>query len=545
MKFKKSIHAAKHQFAITKRLLPITYYVLLIAHCLLPVVTFAQSDNAEKYASGITAKDLKKHLSIIASADMEGRETATAGQRKAAAYIEEQFKQIGLQHPSQLSGYQQSYPLFKDTLLSVSLKIGKNKYTFGKDFSITAGSSLAQEIRSGEIVFVGYGIEDKTYNDYQGKNVKGKIVMFFTGEPKINGKALSFGKGRRAQWRSDKKAILAKQKGAVGALVFNPMDTAAEGTVLEISRRTNLYFPQPVTNETEKVTYASIVKHVAKNILGDESYIELIKKANNGEPLNTYSITIKSKTKFEYKKIQIPFSSTNVIGYLEGSDKKDEYVFLTGHYDHLGKKDSVIFYGADDDGSGTVSVIEMAQAFAEAKAEGHGPRRTIVFMTVSGEEKGLWGSEYYTDHPLFPLETTTVDLNTDMVGRIDPDRKTGDSNNYVYVVGDDKISSDLKPISIGINKKYVNLELDYKYNDPSDRERIYYRSDHYNFARKGVPIIFYYDGMLRPDYHKPTDTIDKINFTLMEKRVKLIFLTAWDMANRQNMLKRDIPLPAL
>ncbi len=544
MKFKKSIYDAKHRFAITKRLPAAAVCILIIANCLLPVVTFAQSDDAEKYASGITSKDLKKHLAIIASADMEGRETATAGQRKAAAYIEEQFKQIGLLHPSQLNGYQQSYPLFKDTLLGASLKIGKNKYILSKDFSITSGNSLAQELRSNQIVFVGYGIEDKAYDDYAGKNVKGKIVIFFTGEPKINGKALSFGKARRAQWRSDKKAVLAKQKGAVAALIFNPADTG-ERPVLEISGRSNLYYPQPVTAETDKASYATIVSNVAKNIFGEETFSELIKKANEGELLNTYNIIIKSKTKLEYKKIQIQFSSTNVIGYLEGSDKKDEYVFLTGHYDHLGKRDTVIFYGADDDGSGTVSVIEMAQAFAKAKAEGHGTRRTIVFMTVSGEEKGLWGSEYYTDHPLFPLEKTTVDLNTDMVGRIDRDRKVGDSNNYVYVVGDDKISSDLKPISIGINKKYVNLELDYKYNDPSDRERIYYRSDHYNFARKGVPIIFYYDGMLRPDYHRPTDTIDKINFDLMEKRVKLIFLTAWDMANRENMLKRDIPLPAL
>jgi Zn-dependent M28 family amino/carboxypeptidase len=132
-----------------------------------------------------------------------------------------------------------------------------------------------------------------------------------------------------------------------------------------------------------------------------------------------------------------------------------------------------------------------------------------------------------------------------MVGRIDPDRKIGDSTNYVYVVGDDKLSTELKPISTDVNKKYVNLELDYKYNDPEDRQRIYYRSDHYNFARKGVPVIFYYDGMLRPDYHRPTDTVDKINFDLMEKRVKLIFLTAWDMANRDNMIKRDITLPVL
>ncbi|MEO5782505.1 MAG: M28 family peptidase [Ginsengibacter sp.] len=538
MKFKKSINNAMHRFAITKRLLPIVC-------CLLSIATFAQSDDAEKYASGITAKDLKKHLSIIASADMEGRETATAGQRKAAAYIEEQFKQIGLLHPFQLSGYQQSYPLFKDTLLSASLKIGKNKLILGKDFSITAGNALAQQLKSNEIIFVGYGISDKDYDDYAGKDVKGKIVVFFTGGPTINGKPLSFGKSRRAQWRSDKKAVLAKQKGAVAAFVFNAATDATDASVLANSTKTNLYYPQPVIAEAEKVSYLSMVNRVAKNILGDEAYTDLVKKANRGESLNTYNIAIKSKTKLAYKKIQIPFSSTNVIGYLEGSDKKNEYVFLTGHYDHLGKKDSVIYYGADDDGSGTVSVIEMAQSFAKAKAEGHGPRRTIVFMTVSGEEKGLWGSEYYTDHPLFSLEKTTVDLNTDMVGRIDPDRKIGDSNNYVYVVGDDKISSELKVISIGINKKYVNLELDYKYNDPNDRQRIYYRSDHYNFAKKGVPVIFYYDGMLRPDYHRPTDTIDKINFSLMEKRVKFIFLTAWDMANRENMLKRDIPLPAL
>jgi len=205
------------------------------------------------------------------------------------------------------------------------------------------------------------------------------------------------------------------------------------------------------------------------------------------------------------------------------------------------RKGGVIYYGADDDGSGTVSVLEMATAFAKAKADGNGPRRTMVFMTVSGEEEGLWGSEYYTDHPVFPLEKTSVDLNTDMVGRIDPKRTYGDSMNYVYVIGDDKLSSDLKPISEMINNKYSHLELDYKYNDPKDQERIYYRSDHYNFASKGVPIIFYFNGT-HADYHRPTDTVDKINFDLMEKRDHLIFYTAWEMANRDDMLKRDIPL---
>ena len=201
----------------------------------------------------------------------------------------------------------------------------------------------------------------------------------------------------------------------------------------------------------------------------------------------------------------------------------------------------VIYYGADDDGSGTVSVMEMAAAFAKAKQDGYGPARTIVFMTVSGEEKGLWGSKYYSDHPVFPLEKTSADLNTDMIGRIDPSRR-GDSTNYVYVIGNDKLSTELNPVIHSVNDQYSKLELDFKYNAPDDPERIYYRSDHYNFARKGVPIIFFFDG-IHKDYHKPTDTVDKINFDLMEKRARLIFLTAWEIANRPGMLKRDIALP--
>jgi len=163
-------------------------------------------------------------------------------------------------------------------------------------------------------------------------------------------------------------------------------------------------------------------------------------------------------------------------------------------------------------------------------------------MTVSGEEKGLWGSEYFSEHPTIPLDKATADLNIDMIGRVDTERKTGDTLNYVYVVGDDKLSSDLKPISEGVNNKYTNMILDYKFNDPKDPNRIYYRSDHFNFANKGVPIIFYYDGMLLSDYHKPTDTPDKIYYPLLSKRAQLVFYTAWEMANREEKLKRDIPL---
>jgi Zn-dependent M28 family amino/carboxypeptidase len=281
----------------------------------------------------------------------------------------------------------------------------------------------------------------------------------------------------------------------------------------------------------------------AKTIIGN-NFDTLLKQAKASLTFATnWLAESKVKVQFNYTKFRTTVNASNVIGIVEGSDKKDEYVFCTGHYDHLGTHDGKIYYGADDDGSGTCGVIAMAEAFAKAKAEGHGPRRTMVFMTVSGEEKGLWGSEYYSDHPVFPLDKTSVDLNTDMVGRVDTERKTGDTLNYVYVIGHDKLSSDLPGINEGANSKNTQLVLDYKFDDPNDHERIYYRSDHYNFARKGVPVLFFYDGMLKADYHKPTDTVDKINFDLYEKRVRMIFYTAWEIANRNEMLKRDIPLP--
>lgn len=236
---------------------------------------------------------------------------------------------------------------------------------------------------------------------------------------------------------------------------------------------------------------------------------------------------------------------SNVIGIIEGSDKKDEYVFITAHYDHLGEDAGEIYNGADDDGSGTSAVIAMAEAFSKAKAEGNGPRRTLVFMTVSGEEKGLLGSRYYSDNPIYPLNKTSIDLNIDMIGRVDTERALPDTLNYVYVVGHDKISSELAAVLERVNVQSANLTLDYKFDSPNDPQRIFYRSDHYNFAKNGVPVLFFYDGMLLGDYHQPTDDIEKINWPLFEKRTRLIFHTAWEMANRNDLLIRDLPLPAL
>ena len=229
--------------------------------------------------------------------------------------------------------------------------------------------------------------------------------------------------------------------------------------------------------------------------------------------------------------------SENVVAFIKGSEKPDEIIVISAHLDHEGVKGKDIYNGADDDGSGTVAMLEIAEAFQSAVKAGKGPKRSILFLHVTGEEKGLLGSKYYADvDPLFPLANTVCDLNIDMIGRIDERHK--EDPNYVYLIGSDKLSDELHNLSEEINAKYTNIKLDYKYNDENDPNRFYYRSDHYNFAKNNVPIIFYFNGT-HVDYHQPTDTPDKINYELLENRTRLVFHTAWEVANREARIFAD------
>lgn len=228
--------------------------------------------------------------------------------------------------------------------------------------------------------------------------------------------------------------------------------------------------------------------------------------------------------------------SENIWAFIKGTEKPEEIIIVSAHYDHVGMKNGEIYNGADDDGSGTVALLEIAQAFKAAQKDGFGPKRSILFLHVTGEEHGLHGSRYYSENPLFPIKNTIADINIDMIGR--RDTLHPDTNNYVYVVGSDRLSSELHSINEAMNAKYTNLELDYKYNDRNDPERIYFRSDHYNFAKKGIPSIFFYNGS-HEDYHMPTDTPDKIEYDALEKRAQLAFTLAWELANRLERIKVD------
>ncbi len=229
-------------------------------------------------------------------------------------------------------------------------------------------------------------------------------------------------------------------------------------------------------------------------------------------------------------------ASENVVAYIKGSEFPEEILVLTAHYDHIGTEGEEIFNGADDDGSGTVAILEIAEAFQQAVNAGNGPKRSILFMNLTAEEKGLYGSKWYVANPLFPLENHIANLNIDMIGRVDAAHEA--NPNFIYLIGSDKLSTELHELSEEVNDSYIQLDLDYTYNDINDPNRYYYRSDHYNFAKNNIPVIFYFNGV-HEDYHKVTDTPEKINYKLLTKRTKLIFYTAWEIANRKARLVVD------
>ncbi len=487
-------------------------------------MAMAQEDLSAKYAELVTKKGLKEKLTIVAGPEMEGRETGYPGQKRAAAYIEEQFKSWGLQ-PGNGNSYQQLFPVYIDSMTNPLLRVNGRTFSWDKEYSFALNAVNNGRRVYNNMVFAGYGIVDSAtrVNDYAGLDVRGKVVIV------LDGGTAAAATPRRGFNPLAAKLAAARNNGAAGVLLVTSTFPRTNPSPLK-GRMTLAPIADPA------LFTATISDEIASALLGRTARIPFAELKDVKKGNYTAELQIGADRASEVRE------SSNVIGVIPGTDKAGEYVFVTAHYDHLGKRGDVIYYGADDDGSGTVSIMQMAEAFSRAAKKGDKPRRSIIFMAVSGEEKGLLGSEYYSEHPTVDMAKASADLNIDMVGRVDTERKTADTLNYIYVIGHDKLSSDLPIINEGVNNKYTRLVLDYKFDDPNDQNRIYFRSDHYNFARKGVPILFFYDGMLQSDYHKPTDTIEKINFDLMEKRARMIFHTAWEIVNRDNMLKRDTPL---
>jgi len=521
-----------------------------MAGMLLLITTLAYSqDDATKYAESITPEDLKKHLVVIASDSMEGRDTGSRGQKKAAEYVSGYFKEYGLQPAATAAdgskSFLQKYNLYKRSWGDVYVKADGKQYAFNKDFYVNGILDIPQEINT-PVVLAGYGIEEQKYNDYANLDVKDKSVIIFDGEPKSeSGNYLISGTSEKSKWSApvswQNKVKLALEKGA--KYIFIITEKTGEDLNKEIrqravmARRFSSPTLKPVTESPNNVASFVVSTEIAAQIL-HTSVQKLSKEKTEidktGKPLSkstTGNVAVKAVRVSEI------IETENVAAYMEGTDKKDEVLVISAHLDHIGiSPNGEINNGADDDGSGTVSLLELAQAFSKAKADGKGPRRSILFLNVTGEEKGLFGSEYYSENPIFPLKSTIADLNIDMIGRVDEAHKNDPK--YVYVIGADKLSSQLHAISEEANKKYVNYKLDYTFNDAKDPNRFYYRSDHYNFAKMGVPVIFYFTGV-HEDYHRPGDDVEKIMFDKQAPIVKLVFHTAWELVNREERIVVD------
>ena len=490
---------------------------------------------AVKYSKYINREDLEKHLVILASDEYEGRETAKKGQKMAARYIADHFKSIGIK-PLSDGTYYQVFNVVEQAP-SGKMIIGDQSFSFIDDFYFFPGISDTV-IEFDKVIFAGYGIASDNYNDYKNIDVKGKVVVILEGEPfDKKGRSLVTKKKGKSDWSANRrrKTTAAREQG-VGCLLVLTVDYEKQ-----IEQFGHFFEKPTMTLEMDSAQDDRDNRRLHSFFLSPESGNALLgaKKADSLKSViaaakKPVSSIIDVKGKIIIQRDRKILSTENVLGYIEGTDLKDELIIITAHYDHIGMEGDVVFNGADDDGSGTVALMEIAEAFQKASADGYRPRRSILIMPVSGEEKGLLGSYFYSENPVFPLEKTIANLNIDMIGRLD----TFHHNNpdYVYLIGSDILSKELHEISEAANRKFTNIDLDYRYNDLNDPNRFYFRSDHYNFAKKNIPVIFYFNGV-HADYHKSTDDVEKINFSKIEKITRLVFFTAWELANREERPK--------
>ncbi len=511
-----------------------------------PFTIFAQdaAQDAAHYAESISVETLQKHLKILAADDMEGRETGQPGMFKAANYIKEEFQKLGLKPivPAEYQTYDyfQNFNLYKKGWTNAHIKVGNNKKIFFKDYYPVGMINIPEEITDKPIL-AGYGIHEDQYSDYRELDIKNKSVLIFENTPPDILKLLKIDDNIN----ENKKADQAFKLGAKAVFIIstkdeNSFNTAAAERKAILSRYNRMMLKATENTTTTDKPVFIISKRMAAEIMGIS-----IKKLNKIylKGLNSTKRTIESQTiSFVSKRDNELVKSVNILGFLEGSEKPEEVLVITAHFDHVGVDNKgQIYNGADDDGSGTAAVISMAEAFTKAYKDGHKPYRSILFMTVSGEEKGLLGSQYFTDiEPIVPLKNIVADLNIDMIGRIDKDHTANEK--YVYLIGADKLSSELQFIADSVNKNFKNYQLDYTYNDPKDPNRFYYRSDHYNFAKNKIPIIFYFTGV-HEDYHQPGDDEYKIMYPKYRDITQYIFLTAWQLANRKDRIKVDSDKP--
>lgn len=482
-----------------------------------------QTDQAAaRYAATITEAGLRSHLEVLANDSLEGRELGTPGEKKAAAYIVEQFRSFGIvpiPHARErgllADGFRQQFPVERVRMGGLSMRVAGKEFTFGKDL-LYFQEALIHALKVPEVMLLGPVTAG-------GTRLGGgsKVVMYWA----AGNTGLMEGKDLQAALSGTGTEVLLVVNDSAGAFMARFGESLLQGR-MQLGEGGG-------QREGKGMQLVVISPDVARYMLQAAGMKEkrALKEAARKR------VMVRVPVEFAYANRSERLTGENVLGYVQGTDLRNELVVVSAHYDHVGIIDGEVYNGADDDGSGTSAVLAMAGAFARAKAEGHGPRRSMLFLTVSGEEKGLFGSRWYTDHPVFPLDSTVADLNIDMIGRTDT--VYGDSSRYVYVIGSKRLSSELGAVVEEQNAAHVHLGLDYKFDADDDPNRFYYRSDHYNFAKHGIPVAFFFNGV-HADYHGAHDEVEKIRFDLLLQRTLLVYYTAWAIANRDQRPALDM-----
>ena len=495
------------------------------------------------WAESITADELRGYAFALASDSMQGRETGTDGQRLAGRYLAKEFSSFGLPRVGFDYSYMQPIAFESASWDRVRMSIDGKDSKHLKDFFAFPAESNTLVQSFDQVVYIGWGIDTEAYSDYRdAPDLEGKVLVALAGEPfGKNGQSLVTGSVDTSAWSKDLslKRAAAMRKGAAMLLIVQPQIqaeiTKARPRILENGLR--LRSPNRLPEGTAVFNVLHISPGMFAELIKDKrkQAVKARKKALRKNGIQP--VVAKTDLQVDLQPRQFSLSGENVLGYVRGNDPvlAEELVIVSAHYDHLGMRKESIFYGADDNASGTSTVLEIAEAMSMASKAGAGPKRSVLFLLVSGEEKGLLGSQYYAEHPVFPLEKTIANVNIDMIGRYD--EAHADSSAYIYVIGAGRISPDLDATVQQINAASENVDLDYTFDAEDDPNRFYYRSDHYNFAKRGIPSVFFFSGV-HEDYHRPGDTPDKLDYDKMERIGKMAFLITWNLANRPGELNR-------
>lgn len=541
-------------------LLSIILAVSLLAQ--LPIATQAQRSGASRVAASsthngadqITPEQLKNYLYFIAADAMEGRDTPSRGLDITANFIAMNLARWGFKPAGDDGTFFQRIALLRNYVdpAKTNAELSGVKFNYGDDFLAVANAGAA----SGNLVYVGNGwvIKSKNINSYEGIDVRNKIVIFFSSNMLPKGVTRPDLTGRRGEdWESP--LAYARAHGARGAIIIPTLQTFStwNATARAATERGALEVERILQQEPQQLPVITASANLLTALFRGEQMEadEIFSRRASGDAGRSFDLKPAKQMTFTVGVRTERQRTQNVVGIWEGSDPvlKNEYVALGAHYDHVGAgppfpgsgrflppnndTSDLIWNGADDDGSGTTALLSMAETLAHNPR----PKRSVLFVWHCGEEKGLVGSDYFTRFPTVPLNQVVTQLNIDMIGRSKPAGDTNPLNaelsgpNEIYVVGSKMMSDELGELSEEVNRSYLNLSFNYKYDDPADPHRFFFRSDHFNYARNGIPIIFYFDGE-HQDYHRPGDEPQKIDYEKMARVTRTVYMTMWTLANR-------------